>query len=52
LLIASRSKAGAADAAPMHPVMLATNRADAAKALNELDIIAPLLCASHMRHYS
>jgi hypothetical protein len=42
----------AADAVPTHQVMLATNRVDAARVLNEVDIIAPFLGLSHMRHHS
>lgn len=51
-LIASRSIAGAADAVPTNPVMLATNRVDAARVFNEVDIIVPFLCVSHMRHHN
>ena len=43
-LIASRSTAGAADAVPTHPVMLATNRIDPARVLTEVDIIVSFLC--------
>jgi hypothetical protein len=43
-LIASQSTAGAAAAVPMQPVMLATNKIDAAKVLNEVDFIVPFVC--------